>query len=156
MAQRLEQSKSNYKKYLELNEGNIPAQTRYVNALFYAGDYDEVIRNVEEILAVDKSRAYMNRLAGYSSFEKKNADYDKALSYMEELFKALPADRILWKDHHYMARILMKKNQNYSKLSDELASLQGQLEKEQSKYASAAAAAKPNLKPALDGLDSKG
>ncbi len=155
MAQRLEQSKSNYKKYLELNEGNIPAQTRYVNALFYAGDYDEVIRNVEEILAVDKSRAYMNRLAGYSSFEKKNADYDKALSYMEELFKALPADRILWKDHHYMARILMKKNQNYSKLSDELASLQGQLEKEQSKYASAAAAVKPKLKPALDELTAK-
>ncbi|HOB84276.1 MAG TPA: tetratricopeptide repeat protein [Bacteroidales bacterium] len=155
MAQRLEQSKSNYKKYLELNEGNIPAQTRYVNALFYAGDYDEVIRNVEEILAVDKSRAYMNRLAGYSSFEKKNADYDKALSYMEELFKALPADRILWKDHHYMARILMRKNQNFTKLADELASLQGQLEKEQSKYASAPAATKPKLKPALDELTAK-
>jgi len=155
MAQRLEESKANYKKYLELNEGNIPAQTRYVNALFYAGDYDEVIRNVEEILAVDKSRAYMNRLAAYSSYEKKNADYDKALSYMEELFKALPADRILWKDHHYMARILMKRNQNYTKLADELTNLKSQLEKEQSKYASASAANKPKLKPALDELSSR-
>ncbi len=29
----------------------------------------------------------MNRLAGYSCYEKKNADYDKALAYMDELFK---------------------------------------------------------------------
>ncbi len=155
MAQRLEESKANYKKYLELNEGNIPAQTRYVNALFYAGDYDEVIRNVEEILAVDNSRAYMNRLAAYSSYEKKNADYDKALLYIEELFKALPADRILWKDHHYRARILLKKNQNYTKIADELSNLEGQLAKEQSKYASAATAMKPKLKPALDELTAK-
>ena len=55
-AGRLEQSKANFKKYLDLTEGNIPAKTRYVNSLFYAGDYDEVIKNVEEILAVDKSR----------------------------------------------------------------------------------------------------
>lgn len=155
MAQRLEESKANYKKYLELNEGNIPAQTRYVNALFYAGDYDEVIRNVEEILAVDKSRAYMNRLAAYSSFEKKNADYDKALVYIEELFKALPADRILWKDHHYLARILLKKNQNYPKLADELSNLEGQLSKEQNKYSTASTAMKPKLKPALDELTAK-
>jgi len=156
MAQRLEQSKSNYKKYLELNEGNIPAQTRYVNALFYAGDYDEVIRNVEEILAVDKSRAYMNRLAGYSSFEKKNADYDKALSYMEELFKALPADRILWKDHHYMARILVRKNQNYTKMVEELPALESQLAREKRNLAAATTpAAKAKIQPAVDDLTAK-
>ncbi len=155
MAQRLDDSKANYRKYLELNEGNIPAQTRYVNALFYAGDYDEVIRNVEEILAVDKSRTYMNRLAGYSNYEKKNADYDKALSYMEELFKSLPADRILWKDHHYMARILVRKNQNYSKLADELNRLENQLEREERRYASETAAGKTKMKPALDELTAK-
>ncbi|NLA48848.1 MAG: carboxypeptidase-like regulatory domain-containing protein, partial [Bacteroidales bacterium] len=123
--------------------------------LFYAGDYDEVIRNVEEILAVDKSRAYMNRLAGYSNYEKKNADYDKASSYMEELFKSLPADRILWKDHHYMARILLRKNQNYPKLADELSRLENQLEREEGSYASASAANKAKMKPALDELTAK-
>ncbi|HQH24891.1 MAG TPA: tetratricopeptide repeat protein [Bacteroidales bacterium] len=155
MAQRLDDSKANYKKYLELNEGNIPAQTRYVNALFYAGDYDEVIRNVEEILAVDKSRTYMNRLAGYSNYEKKNADYDKALFYMEELFKSLPADRILWKDHQYMARILLRKNQNYPKLADELGRLENQLDREEKRYASEPAASKAKMKPALDELTAK-
>ncbi len=155
MAQRLEQSKANYKKYLELSTGNIPAQTRYVTSLFYAGDYAEVIKNVEEILAVDKSRSFLNRLAGYSYYEMKNADYSKALYYMEELFKTVPEDRILWKDHHYMARILMKKNQNYSKMVDELSNLEQQLDKEKSRYASASAAMKPKIKPTVDDLTSR-
>jgi len=155
MAQRLEQSKANYKKYLELSTGNIPAQTRYVSSLFYAGDYDEVIKEIEEILAVDDSRSFLNRLAGYSYFEMKNPDYDKALSYMEKLFNTVSKERILWKDHHYMARILMKKNQNYLKMADELNSLQKQLDKENSRYLSASSANKPKIKPALDELTTK-
>ena len=155
LAGRLEQSKANFKKYLDLTAGNIPAKTRYVNALFYAGDYDEVIKNVEEILAVDKSRSYMNRLAGYSYYEKKNADFGKALGYMDELFKTVPEDRILPKDHHYTARILMKKNQNYIKMTDELSNLKQQLQKENNRYNSAKPADKVKLKPGLDELTGK-
>ena len=155
MAQRLEQSKENYKKYLDLSAGNIPAQTRYVTSLFYAGDYNEVIKNVEEIMAVDKSRAILNRLAGYSYYEMKSPDYNKALLYMDELFKSLSEDRIIWKDHHYMARIIMKKNQNYPKLLEELGNLEQQLDKEKARYASASAAMKPKIKPAVDDLTQK-
>jgi len=154
-AGRLEQSKTNFKKYLDLTEGNIPAKTRYVNSLFYAGDYDEVIKNVEEILAVDNSRAYMNRLAGYSYFEKENPDYDKALSYMETLFKKVNPESILQKDHHYMARILLKKNQNYTKLVDELNSLKPQLDREKSRFSAASAADKPKFKATVDEITGK-
>jgi tetratricopeptide (TPR) repeat protein len=136
LAQRLDKSKENFNKYLELTAGNIPAKILYVKSLFYAKDYDEVIKNVEEILAVDKSRTYMNRIAGYSSFEKTPPDYNKALSYMEELFRTVSPERILWKDYHYMARILVKKNQNYPKMADELTGLEQQLEKEKSRYGS--------------------
>lgn len=69
-AGRFDQSKQYFEKYLELTKGNIPAKTRYVNSLFYAKEYDEVIKNVEEIFTIDKSRTYMNRIAGYSCFEK--------------------------------------------------------------------------------------
>jgi tetratricopeptide (TPR) repeat protein len=154
-AGRLEQSKTNFKKYLDLTEGNIPAKTRYVNSLFYAGDYAEVIKNVEEVLAVDQSRGYMNRLAGYSYFEKDNPDYEKALSYMEKLFKTVDKDSYLQKDHHYMARILMKKNQNYTKMVDELANAKNQLDREKSKLATAAAADKPKWKASVDELTKK-
>ncbi|MGB8490170.1 MAG: tetratricopeptide repeat protein [Bacteroidales bacterium] len=154
-AGRLDQSKENFKKYLDLTAGNIPAKIKYVNSLFYAGDYDEVIKIVKEILAVDKSRGYMNRLAAYSYFEKKNPDYNKALEYMEELFKTVPPEYLLEKDYHYMARILLKKNQDYPKLADELNSLNTRLDREKLRYSSASAAEKAKLKPALDELSAK-
>ncbi|TFG43078.1 MAG: tetratricopeptide repeat protein, partial [Bacteroidia bacterium] len=154
-AGRLEQSKTNFKKYLERTEGNIPAKTRYVNSLFYAGDYEEVIKNVEEILAVDDSRAYMNRLAGYSYYEKENPDYEKSLSYMETLFKKVNPENILQKDHHYMARILLKKNQNFAKTIDELATLKNRLDREKSRLATATAANKPKYAASVDELSKK-
>jgi tetratricopeptide (TPR) repeat protein len=141
LAQRYDQSKENFKKYLDLTAGNIPAKTKYVNALFYAKDYDGVIKNVEDIFKVDKSRTYMNRIAGYSCYEKTPPDYDKALAYMETLFKTVAPDRILWKDYHYMARILVKRNQNYPKMADDLASLEQQLAKEKNKLTIATTAA---------------
>ncbi len=153
-AGRFDQSKEYFKKYLELTKGNIPAQTRYVNALFYAKDYDGVLKNVEEIFAVDKSRTYMNRIAGYSAFEKNPPDYNKALSYMETLFKTVAPERIIQKDYLYLARILIKKNQNYPKMDDELNSLKGQLAKEKSKSA-VTAADKAKLKAGIDELTNK-
>ncbi len=154
-AGRLEQSKTNFKKYLDLTEGNIPAKTKYVNSLFYAGDYEEVVKNVEEILAIDQSRGYMNRLAGYSYYEKENPDYNKALEYMEKLFKTVDKESIIQKDHHYMARILMKKNLNYPKMVDELTSSNNQLDKEKSRLSTATAVNKPKFAASVDELTKK-
>ena len=154
-AGRLEQSKENFRKYLDLSAGNIPAKIRYVTSLFYAGDYEEVIKNVEEILAVDQSRAYMNRIAGYSCYEKDNPDYDKALYYMDKLFATVASERILKKDYHYMARILVKKYQNYPKMVDELNTLKTQLEREKSRLVTAPAAEKPKYKASIEDFTKK-
>ncbi len=154
-AQIFDKSKQYFEKYLELTKGNIPAMTKYVNALFYAKDYTGVIKNVEEIFAVDKSRSYMNRLAAYSYYEKNPPDYTKALSYMEELFKTVAPEMINPKDHLYMARILVRKNQGYPKMTDELNNLKVQLDKDNAKYASANTADKAKIKPALDDLTTK-
>jgi tetratricopeptide (TPR) repeat protein len=152
-AQRFEQSKEYFRKYLDLTAGNIPAMTRYVNALFYAKDYEGVITNVEEIFKVDKSRTYMNRIAGYSCYEKNPPDYDKALAYMETLFKTVDPERILWKDYYYLARILLKKNQDYPKKVDEFNSVKSQLDREKMRYGAASTAAeKAKLKSGVDAL----
>ena len=132
-----------------------PAKTRYVNSLFYSKEYDEVIKNVEEIFAIDKSRTYMNRIAGYSSYEKTPPDYDQALSYMETLFKTVAPERIIKKDYYYTARILLKKNQNYPKMVEELNTLKPQLEREKSKYSIANASEKAKLKAGIDNLNLK-
>jgi tetratricopeptide (TPR) repeat protein len=155
-AQRFDQSKENFKKYLDLTAGNIPAKIRYVNALFYAKDYDNVIKNVEDIFKVEKSRTYLNRIAGYSAYEKNPPDYDKALAYMETLFKTVAPDRILWKDYHYMARILVKRNQNWAKMADDVTSLDQQLDKEKNKLAIASTAAdKTKEKAAIEDLTTR-
>jgi tetratricopeptide (TPR) repeat protein len=155
LAQRYEQSKEYFKKYLDLTAGNIPAKTRYVNALFYAKDYDGVVKNVEDIFAVDKSRTYMNRIAGYSCYEKTPPDYEKARSYMETLFATVAPERIIQKDYLYLARILTKMNQNYPKMLDELNGLKGQLEKEKSKLSVGTAAEKAKAKTTVDDLTAK-
>ena len=117
-AARLQESKANYEIYLKLTNQNIPAKIRYVTSLFYSKNYAEVIKNVEDIFAVDQSRTYLNRIAGYSCYEQGN--YPQALIYMDRLFATVPADRIIKKDYIYYARILMKKNLNYPKLLVEL------------------------------------
>ncbi len=155
-ANRFEQSKEYFKKYLDLTAGNIPAKIRYVNALFYARDYDGVISNVEDIFKVDQSRTYMNRIAGYSCFEKDPPDYDKALQYMETLFKTVATERILWKDYYYMARILLRKNQDYPKMVDELNASRQQLEREKARNSTASSSAeKAKIKASMDALAKK-
>ncbi len=155
-AGRFDQSKEYFKKYLELTKGNIPAKIRYITSLFYAKEYDEVIKNVEEIFTIDKSKTYMNRIAGYSCFEKTPPDYNEALRYMETLFATVSPERILWKDYYYTARILLRKNQDYPKMIEEVNSLKSQLEKERSKYSGAATAAeKSKIKPVVEDLKAK-
>ncbi len=151
LAGRFDQSKEYFKKYLDLTKGNIPAKIRYVNSLFYAKEYDEVVKNVEEIFAIDKSRAYMNRIAGYSCYEKNPPDYEKALYYMDQLFKNVAPERIIPKDYQYLARILVKKNINSPKIADEALSLKAQIEKEKTRLASTAnAAEKAKIKANID------
>jgi tetratricopeptide (TPR) repeat protein len=153
MARRFDQSKENFAKYLELTKGNVPAKISYVRSLYFAGEYDEVIKNVEEIFAVDQSKAYMNRLAGYSCFEKK--DYDKALGFMETLFKKVSPDLIIPRDYLYLARILINRNPNYPKMVLTYNSLKSPLEKEKVRYAGATAAEKTRIKPSLDTLTNR-
>ena len=153
MAGRFNDSKKYFEKYLELTQGNIPAKIRYVNALFYAKEYREVIKNVEEIFAVDQSRTYMNRIAGYSAYEE--GDFDLAKQYMDKLFANLDADRIIKKDYIYYARILARKNQNYSKLLIDADNDAAELSTLQAKYATMKSPAKEQAKTAIDALQAK-
>jgi tetratricopeptide (TPR) repeat protein len=127
LAGRFADSKKYFETYLQLTNQNIPAKIRYVNALFYSKNYADVIKNVQDIFAVDQSRTYLNRIAGYSSYEQ--GEYANALKYMNELFEKLPADRILKKDYVYLARIILKKNQNYPKALAELDKANAELTK---------------------------
>jgi len=100
----------NYRKFLELSGNNIPAKVQYLISLFKAKRYTETVTVAEEILQYDNSRNYLNRIAAYSSYDKKPADYEKARTYMETFFKNSPPDKIIVKDYTYYGRILLKLN----------------------------------------------
>ncbi len=101
-------SKANYKKFLELSGNNVPAWVSYINSLFKTNDYKEVLAQIEELQKVDNSRNYLNRLAGYSAYEMKPADYVKARNYMETFFKNTDPEKIIVKDYSYYGKILLK------------------------------------------------
>jgi len=144
MAGRYKESKEFFETYLRLTDQNVPAKIRYVNTLFYSKNYIEVIKNVDDIFAVDKSRTYLNRIAGYSCYEQGN--YPQAQTYMESLFANLPADRIIKKDYIYYARILVKKNQDYPKLFVELEKAKDDLDAQSVKSESLKGALKEKAK----------
>lgn len=153
MAGKYDKSKEYFKKYLEITKGNIPAKIRYVTALFYAKEYDEAVKNVEEIFSIDQKRTYLNRIAAYSSFEKNPPAYDKALAYMDKLFKDMPEDRIIQKDYTYYAKILLKKNSDYPKMVQNTEKLERDLARNQERYDAAKTAdAKEKLKVQIDTL----
>ena len=153
MAGRFNDSKKYFEKYLELTQGNIPAKIRYVNALFYAKEYQEVIKNVEEIFAVDQSRTYMNRIAGYSAYEE--GDYELGKQYMDRLFANLDADRLIKKDFIYYARILARKNQNFVKMTIDADNDADELSKLQARYPTLKSPAKEQAKASIDALQAK-
>jgi len=153
MAGRFNDSKKYFEKYLELTQGNIPAKIRYVNALFYAREYEEVIKNVEEIFAIDNSRTYMNRIAGYSAYEEGN--FQLAKQYMDRLFANLDADRLIKKDFIYYARILARKNQNYYKMLIDADNDAGELSKLQARSATLKGAAREKALADIDTLKAK-
>ncbi|MCX7987397.1 MAG: tetratricopeptide repeat protein [Bacteroidales bacterium] len=101
-------AKVNFRKFLELSGNNVPAKIQYVNSLFKSKDYKECLENIEEILAYDKSRNYLNRVAAYSAYEMRPPDYNKALRYIEEFFKNTTPEKIISKDYAYYGRILLK------------------------------------------------
>jgi tetratricopeptide (TPR) repeat protein len=156
MARKYDDAKKNFEKYLELTQGNIPAKISYVRSLYFAGEYDEVIKNIEEIFAVDKTKTYLNRLAAYSCYEKKDADYVKAQAYMETLFRDLSPELLIKRDYLYMAKILLRKNLTYPRTVADRDRYDNQLDRDKVRYANAASAAeKARIKPTVDTLNAR-
>lgn len=107
-AGRYDLAKENFRKYLTLSGNNIPAKISYVNSLYKTRDYEEAIKVIEEIQIVDNSRNYLNRVAGYSSFDKKNPNYEKANTYLEIFFKNAKPTSITARDYLYYGRTLVR------------------------------------------------
>jgi len=101
-------AKENFKRFLELSGNNTAAKASYAVSLFKSGEYDEAIKTIEEVLAVDNSRNNLNRLAAFSCFDKKPQDLEKGLKFSEAFFAKTTAEKIIPKDYTYLGRIELK------------------------------------------------
>ncbi len=108
MAGQFNLAKKNFRKFLDLSGNNTPAKIQYAKALFRSKDYGTALETIEEILAVDKSRNYLNRLAGYCCYDKKPPELVKGKMYMEEFFRNTDAESIIPRDFLYYSRTLYK------------------------------------------------
>jgi tetratricopeptide (TPR) repeat protein len=108
MAGQFNLAKTNFRKFLDLSGNNTPAKIQYAKALFRSKDYSTALTTIEEILAVDKSRNYLNRLAGYCCYDKKPPELIKGKMYLEEFFKNADPASIIPRDFLYYSRTLYK------------------------------------------------
>jgi tetratricopeptide (TPR) repeat protein len=107
MGGRYDLAKEYYYKYMQLSGNTTPAKTRYANSLFRSKDYAGALDVIQEVLKVDNSRNYLNRIAGYSAYEKKPADLEKAKTYMETFFSKA-GENVIPRDYSYYGKILYK------------------------------------------------
>jgi tetratricopeptide (TPR) repeat protein len=106
-----DESKKNFKKYLDLTRSNIAAKRRYANMLIQTEDYKGAIDQILQIQALDSlSFNDLNRALAYSYFEEKQ--YPKAKYYINKFFVNSPEEKITPKDYLYFGRILVKNGQD--------------------------------------------
>jgi tetratricopeptide (TPR) repeat protein len=106
-----EESKDNFKKYLELSSSNIAAQRRYANMLIQTEDYKGAIEQISKIFTKDSVTFNdLNRAMAYSYFEEKQ--YPQAKYYIGKFFTNAPEEKITAKDYAYFGRILVKNGQD--------------------------------------------
>jgi tetratricopeptide (TPR) repeat protein len=108
MAGRHDLAKQYYFKFMQLSGNTTPAKLRYANSLFRSKDYSGALEVIEEVLKVDNSRNYLNRIAGYSCYDKKPQDLEKGKTYMEIFFKNTKPENIITRDYAYYGRILYR------------------------------------------------
>ena len=134
MASQYKLSKENYKKFLVLSGNNIPAKVSYANALFRSKDFGATLGVVEEILTIDKSRNYLNRLGAYSAYDKRTPEYEKAVSFSETFFKNSKPDDIIVKDYLYYGNALLKLHKDTAQIDKGLQNLLNAYEMDTTDY----------------------
>ena len=106
-ANRNEDAKKNFIKFLELSGGNVSAQLQYINTLIELQDYPEAINQVMAVLTVDSMNNDLNRALAYSYYE--TGQYEKGLQAMEKfLTKSGPGQDRARRTISYYGRFFRK------------------------------------------------
>jgi len=109
-ANRNDEARRDFGKFLKLSAGNTTARIQFVNILFDLQDYKDAINQLNEVYKVDSLNNDLNRALAYAYFE--TAQYDKALYFSRKFFANEKPDKIRATDYIYYGRILAKNKQD--------------------------------------------
>ncbi|MBC5775944.1 tetratricopeptide repeat protein [Pontibacter sp. KCTC 32443] len=101
---------STFKKYVDMAEKTPETRAKYASFLFLTKNYDETLKEVQEVLKTDPNNTVMNRLQAYSYLEL--GQPDKALQAMESYLQKVDKSKLIAEDYEYYGRILSKNNQH--------------------------------------------
>ncbi|WP_162428418.1 tetratricopeptide repeat protein [Pontibacter pudoricolor] len=101
---------STFKKYVDMAEDSPETKAKYASFLFLTKNYDQTLKEVQEVLKTDPDNTVMNRLQAYSYLEL--GQPDKALQAMESYIQKVGKDKLIAEDYEYYGRILSKNNQH--------------------------------------------
>ncbi|MFN5318135.1 MAG: tetratricopeptide repeat protein [Bacteroidia bacterium] len=104
LAQRYDDAKANYEKYLQLSKGNIVAKRRYAAFKYKTNDFRGALEELDKIAVEDAGYNINNRLAAYCYYEIK--EYTKGLEAMERFIALQPENKLLPKDFEYYGKLL--------------------------------------------------
>jgi Flp pilus assembly protein TadD len=105
-ANRNDEAKRDFSKFLKLSANNTSARIQYVNVLFEIQDYREAVLQLNEVYKVDSTINDLNRALAYAYFE--TAQYDKALYYAKKFFTNEKPEKLRAADYIYYGRILAR------------------------------------------------
>jgi tetratricopeptide (TPR) repeat protein len=103
----------NWEKYLELNN-NIESRYRYVNALYGAKQWCEMIPQLDILTAANMNNFFIQRFYAfsYNDCTIDSLALDKALSASDRFFAMVPKDKINYQDYKLRGTIYQKKGQD--------------------------------------------
>ncbi|MCX6287781.1 MAG: tetratricopeptide repeat protein [Bacteroidetes bacterium] len=105
-ANRNDDAKRDFARFLKLSAGNTTARIQFVNILFDLQEYKEAINQLNEVYKVDSTNNDLNRALAYAYFE--TAQYDKALYFAKKFFANEKPEKIRAADYIYYGRILAR------------------------------------------------
>lgn len=121
LARNYKNASYNYDKYLRMTEPTCENKLRYVKMAFLAKNYEGARRVQKEVEECAKNNTELQkdtdipRMKGYMLFEE--GKYTESISFLKDLLKKLPADKVLLSDKAVLGK-------SYQKASEDSLALQ--------------------------------
>ncbi|MFD2512747.1 tetratricopeptide repeat protein [Pontibacter locisalis] len=99
---------STFQKYVDMAENTPETKAKYASFLFLTKNYEQALKEVDQVLMKDASNTVMNRLRAYSYLELGKPE--KAMEAMNTYLKNVDPNKLIAEDYAYFGKIYSKNN----------------------------------------------